>query len=262
MALTYQVDSLDGVDEAVKALYVADGEKFKLDVEGVIATSEYDSKITEANGKLKEVRKKSDEYIKKLKGFGENTPESIEELLQKSSELQILADQNKGTSEDTEAKLKANKEYYDSKLGDANTKHAEKVLELQNAINAKEAIILDSKLEKEIIDNVKETAKTESLIDVISLMKGMIEYNAEAEVFESKGTGLSIEELSKQFFKERPYLVKESTSGGSQGNLNKGALDDPFKEGDSYSRTKQAQMFRENPELAKKLQEQAQKLQK
>lgn len=98
MALKYQVDSLDGLDDDLKALYTEKDGKFVLDVEGVEDTSGLKESLRASNKEAMERRKQLEAW----KRIGK-TPDEIEELL----EAQRVADEEKATKKGEWEKLKA-----------------------------------------------------------------------------------------------------------------------------------------------------------
>ncbi len=98
MALKLVVDSLEGVDEAHKALYTEDNGKFRLQVDGVEDTSGLKTALSQANKEAAERRKQLETW----KRFGKS-PDEIEELI----EAQKAAEEAKAEKAGEWDKLKA-----------------------------------------------------------------------------------------------------------------------------------------------------------
>lgn len=91
MALKLNVDSLEGIDENHRALYVADGDKFKLAVDGIEDT-------TVLKDTLRKERKRADDAEKQKKAWERSgkTPEEIQELLEAHEARQLSESERKG----------------------------------------------------------------------------------------------------------------------------------------------------------------------
>lgn len=128
MALQLTIDSLDSVDESVRSLYVADGEKFKLDVSGVEDTAGLKSALQ----KEREAARQATKQAHAWSSLGK-TPEEIQQLL----EAQRKADEDKAAKNGEWDKLKAQmQEQFSSERG-----------KLEQALKAK-----DSAIERYLID--------------------------------------------------------------------------------------------------------------
>lgn len=256
MALDYLRESLEGIDEGLQALYQEKEGKYYLDVAGVMPMSEYDAKTIEFKGKEKALRKKADEYMNTLKGYGDYTPETVKELESKMKELELNADSFKGTSEDVEKKIQALKEYHENKSNDLVSKYTTQLSEKDSMISQVSNQLLEMKKDIEIRKEVEKWSREDTINDSVYLLKDMIDYNQEGETFEGKENGLTIAEVCEKFYKDRPLFCKPSNSGGATGNKNGQSISNPFKSGQE-NKTEQAKMFRENPELARRLQKEA-----
>ncbi len=91
MALKLTVDSLDGMDDAAKALYVQDGEKFKLDVD--VPQPEDTSGLKNALQAERKIANALDKKVKNWEKLGKQ-PEEIQELIE-AQELQARSQAEK-----------------------------------------------------------------------------------------------------------------------------------------------------------------------
>ena len=102
MALKLIVDSVDGLDDSVKALYVEKDGKFHLDVDGIEDTSGL-------KGALTKERKRADEMEKKIKRWERlgKTEDEIAELVAKAEETAQTEAEKKGEWEKLKAQMNA-----------------------------------------------------------------------------------------------------------------------------------------------------------
>ena len=89
--LKYNVDSLEAVDEPLRALYEQDGDKFKLKVEGVEDTSGLKNALSAERKRAAELEKQT----KTWKTLG-RTPEEIAELVQAAEQKAQTEAERKG----------------------------------------------------------------------------------------------------------------------------------------------------------------------
>jgi hypothetical protein len=94
MPLDLIVDSLDSIPEALRGAYVADGDKFKLDVTGVVSESEV-AGLKSALQKERGSRGAAEKQIKAWQNLGK-TPEEIADLLAAQAEAERLAAEKSG----------------------------------------------------------------------------------------------------------------------------------------------------------------------
>jgi uncharacterized phage infection (PIP) family protein YhgE len=101
MALKAIYDKQDDIPEAYRDLFTERDGKFELTgIEGVKTQADVDR----LNEGLRKERKKVEDLEAKVKTFGEDTPEAIEELRQENEKLKIQVETGKGAEID-EAKL-------------------------------------------------------------------------------------------------------------------------------------------------------------
>ena len=92
MALPIVVDSLDAIEEGKRGLYVADGDKFKLDVEGIEDVNKLRSDLSHANREAADRRKAVKELEEKYAGID---PVKVREMMAKldqDGEAKLLAE--------------------------------------------------------------------------------------------------------------------------------------------------------------------------
>ncbi len=126
--LKLNVDSLDAVDEPLRALYEPDGDKFKLKVEGVEDTSGLKSALSAERKRAADLEKQA----KAWKSVGK-TPDEIAELLQAQEARALTEAEKKGEWDKIKAQM--------------NTAH-------ETALKAKDETIgaMRRRLEAELVD--------------------------------------------------------------------------------------------------------------
>ena len=99
MALQLKLDSLDSVDEAFKALYKKEGEKFVLDVEGV-------EDVTGLKNTIKAVKAERDQAAKAARELKIAQEEAEQLRLKESGDFKTLAEQSAAKELETSKELK------------------------------------------------------------------------------------------------------------------------------------------------------------
>lgn len=88
MSFKFQVDTLDEVPEGNREHYVERNGKYEIQVEGMRTQGDVDRVM----GSLKKERTDHDQAKARVRGFGEHTPDSIEELVVKIEDQRLLLD--------------------------------------------------------------------------------------------------------------------------------------------------------------------------
>ena len=214
--LKLNVDSLDAVDEPLRALYEPDGDKFKLKVEGVEDTSGLKSALSAE-------RKRAADLEKQAKAWksGGRTPDEIAELLQAQEARALTEAEKKGEWDKIKAQM--------------NTAH-------ETALKAKDETIgaMRRRLEAELVD-AKATAAIAAAKGVPELLLPIVQrfvkvdedfsvqvVDAKGEPrFNGKGEALSISDLITEMRATELYGRAfegsgQSGSGMQPGNPNGG----------------------------------------
>lgn len=126
MALKAVLDTLDGVDEAHKALYVQADGKFRLDVEGGFKTSEEISGLTSALGKERSSREAAERAAKAFEGLD---PEKAREALEKLKTVDL-------TKLKSVEEIQREWEAREKPLKDKLTQYEQSVLDLNNQLDS------------------------------------------------------------------------------------------------------------------------------
>lgn len=190
MALDFEIDSLDGVDESLKSLYKEHKGKFRLDVTGIDPADELKRTVTN-------VKRERDEAKEKARILEEQRIAAEEERLREKSEFKELYEREKSAAqkmkEDWEAeKAATNKE----KLHSA-------ALEIAAALGDKESSV---------------KLLTREAKDYISIDAGKIKY-------EIGGIEVDKQAVMKMLLEEYANICKSSgaNGGGAVGGKNGGA---------------------------------------
>lgn len=260
MALDYKVENIEMVDEAYRSLYEqkAEGDKtyYVLDVNGVKPESEFNV----VHNTLAKERSLKNQFEKKLKAYGDHTPESIQAL---STELENLKTARSTATE--EEFLKRISEVKEANLKDMQRirdEYSTKELEYQTQIKSKEREIVDMKLETELSRLYKKKGEDSGFKLAYTLAKQELDWNHDAGEFRTKDGFSRIGDwIDDVLFKEYPCLLKGSASAGATGSGGSGSaaqFDKYFNKGDSkywtdeYS-NKREEFFRKDPARAREL---------
>ena len=190
MALDFEIDSLDGVDESLKSLYKEHKGKFRLDVTGIDPADELKRTVTN-------VKRERDEAKEKARILEEQRVAAEEERLREKSEFKELYEREKSAAqkmkEDWEAeKAATNKEKIHSAA-----------LEIAAALGDKESSV---------------KLLTREAKDYISIDAGKIKY-------EIGGIEVDKQAVMKMLLEEYANICKSSgaNGGGAVGGKNGGA---------------------------------------
>lgn len=216
MALDFEIDSLDGVDESLKSLYKEHKGKFRLDVTGIDPADELKRTVTN-------VKRERDEAKEKARILEEQRVAAEEDRLREKSEFKELYEREKSAAqkmkEDWEAeKAATNKE----KIHSAS-------LEIAAALGDKESSV---------------KLLTREAKDYISIDAGKIKY-------EIGGIEVDKQAVMKMLLEEYANICKSSgaNGGGAVGGKNGGAAKKP----EEYSEAERMQMYRSEPAKFKEL---------
>ena len=102
MALVFEIDSLDGLEESVKSLYKPHGEKFRLDVSGIDPADELKSALQREREERKAAKARA-EQLEREKA------EAEEERLREKSEFKELYEREKSAAQKLREEWEAEK---------------------------------------------------------------------------------------------------------------------------------------------------------
>lgn len=152
--LKYELDTLEGISEELQSLYKKDGDIFKLQVEGVVPKTEYDTVNQRAVNAQHEAerRRKTNERL-----LAEVGAESVEEFDDKLKELQKGKG---GNNDEIVAQLKSS---YEQKLSEMQSQH--KTLLQANAVGQLKEELLKQNIVQAGLDPLSLMAKDRINID-------------------------------------------------------------------------------------------------
>ena len=218
MALKFEVNSLDDVDEAVRGLYTEQGGKFVLAVDGAVSKSKLDEfrnnnvdlsrKLDDLNSRFKDVdpelyRTLSEEH-RKLKDKKLIEAGKIDELVEERvKEMRQVLEQErdgyKGQFTDTRSRL-------------------EKVL----IDNEASRFAVEMGCVETALDDIVMRARSQFKLDKDDRAVAM---DGERVIYGADGASpLSIKDWMSALTKKAPHLFKQSSGGGSQGSGSGGSV--------------------------------------
>ena len=244
MALEIVVDSIDGLDDSIKNLYIADGDKFKLDLASDIKTQ---ADVDNVKTALQAERALKKSLEVKLNSFGTMTADEVKALQTQLEQAKLNVKDS--DSDEVKQRIEDIKALYQNKLS-ASTSELET---LQNQLKENQNKILDARFNDELRNQLDDKVNPKSVEDIIKLAKLELKYNNDADSFNTSD-GLDSKSWLSNFLKDKAYFLKESVTGVSKGSSNKNNTENPWTT-DNW--TEQTRILISNPELAKKLQLQA-----
>ena len=286
MGLKYQIDSLDGLDESVAAMYVEKDGKFVLDVSGlpeppkppdtpVIPTPEDTTGLKSALKKEREARKVLEKQAKTFDGLD---PIKYKEMTERITELKAQEDaairkeaEKKGQWEKLEQDLQAESV---RKLAAVNTAASEKESTLLQQIADVTSAMEVEIGEKAIIAAISKAEGNTTLlmphingkIKVVKQDSGKYEpvvVNASGEIrYDTAGAPMTpdalIEEIKTQpefqvAFKTKTQAGGSDSTGGHEGGS---TPNNPFKK-ETLNLTEQGKLITTDPKQAEKLKKEA-----
>jgi hypothetical protein len=182
MSLKPVLDSIDGVDEAVKAFYVEQDGKYRLDVEGGFKTHDEINGLTSALNKERDARSKMEKTLKKFEGI--ENPEDAVKALETIKNL----DEKKLIDAGEVEKVKA----------EVAKAMQTKIDELQNAVAEKEQI-----LTKELIGG--RFARSKFISDKLAIPQDLVEHRFGSSFKIEEGKVVAYDQHgNKLYSKDRP----------------------------------------------------------
>jgi len=291
MALTYQVDSLDGLDESVASLYEEGDNGYVLKVEGIPETG---SSTQEEPVALKETLKKVRSERKVAEKENKQLSKQLNELKQKYGSINFdeieelkafheTAKQREDELKQEEAKKRGEWEALEQQLKEKHMSELEKVKtdlssQIESLLKEKDTALnemqtsLDSQIkDRDVTEAIAKAKGNLTLVKphVLPQVKIMNEdgvyvtrvVDRDGEVrMNDMEEPMSVDELiqeikSKPEFQGDGIFEREKTPGGSGSTGNKAKAptkDNPWAK-ESWNLTRQGQIIKSDPALAEKL---------
>ena len=257
MALKAIIDSKEEIPEGVESFYEEKEGKYHLAVEGFTEKS----KLDELRNSNIDLRQQLDEATGKIDSFKGIDPVSAREALTKMQQVENKELIDKGQFDELLAKQESE---YGGKI-DALQKHA---TEQENSAKKYKDELETYRVTSAIQTAVNEAGTPQSwaFADILSRAKTSWNIDDKGDLFciDSSGKArysengtqyLSPQEWSKELIANAPHLFVSSTGRGANGSGElggKGTGTNPWKK-DNLSLTKQGEIYKDNPTLAKQL---------
>ena len=216
MALAFEIDSLDELEESVKSLYKPHGEKFRLDVSGIDPADELKGALQREREERKAAKARA-EQLEREKAAAE------EERLREKSEFKELYEREKSAAQ------KMKEEWEAEKLATKKEKINNAALQIGAELGDQESSV---------------KLLTREAKDYIEIENGVVKYLI-------GGVEVTKEVLVDTLAKQYPQLCKGSgaSGGGAAGGKNGGAAKKP----EEYSEAERMQLYRNEPAKFKEL---------
>jgi len=280
MPLAMTLDDISELDETTQTFYKKQGDKYVLDIGDGVSSHPEIEKLSSA---LKKERENAQELKKNLKQFKDTyqniDPAKVDEMEQKLSEFQKQ-------QEEEERKKAESKEQWSKLEKDLQEKHQQQLKAYEEKIqslsqqNEETISAMQTSLEKEIkgkgivsaiAENEGNLALLQPHVDPhVKVVEEDGTYNArvvddKGQIrINDKGQPMSISELvsemkQKPEFQGEGIFKKEKQDGGSGSAGNRGSetnTKNPWKK-DQFNLTEQMKIFKEDPQLAERLKQEA-----
>jgi hypothetical protein len=210
MALAFEIDSLDGLEESVKTLYKEHNGKFRLDVSGIDPADELKGALQREREERKAAKARADQLEREK-------AEAEEVRLREKSEFKELYEREKSAAQ----KLK--EEWEAEKLTTKKEKISNAALQIGAELGDQESSV---------------KLLTREAKDYIEIENGVVKYLI-------GGVEVTKEVLVDTLAKQYPQLCKGSgaSGGGAAGGKNGGAAKKP----EEYSEAERMQLYRSEP---------------
>lgn len=195
MALKYQIDSLEGLDDSVKSLYTEKGGKYVLGIEGLPDTGELDG----LKKKVDELLNEKKEANKKAKEAEEAAARAAEEAARKSGDVAALEKSWKDRLAKREAELSAQIEQLNGNITSLTVGQTATKLAAELAVQGSADVLLphiSSRLKSELRDGKAVTVVLDK---------------------DGKPSAMTVDELKNEFVSNKafaPLIAGSKASGG------------------------------------------------
>jgi hypothetical protein len=211
MALALNIDTLDSVPEAVRALYVPNGDKFKLDVDGIEDTAGLKSALEKERTTARELSKQTGAW----KALGK-TPEEIQALIsaQEKAETEKLAQAGE----------------WDKLRAQQNDLHAKAIAAMTETVAAKDRAVSKNVVDAQAIAAIAASkGNTDLLMPFVRSALKAVEVDGDYSVrvigtdgnprVNAKGDFLSVSDLVSEMKQDTKYGPLFQSSGASGGGM-------------------------------------------
>ena len=261
------LENLDELPESIdpRELFVEKDGKFELAIEGVKTQADID-RLTKALSKERTDHRATKD---KVKGYGDLTPESIQELQDELDELRASGEgKGKGGRPSDEQvqklvqiALEKERRPLDKKIKDLETQ--------VTTLVGENVVLIGEKKKRVLVDSIREVTagdkgvpiRPEALVDVELFAERVFDFDEAGKPVTKDGVGvepgLSPRELltTIQVEGKRPHWFKDTEGAGAtggKGSPGKFTGTNPFDKS-TFNLSAGSKMFKENPALAKRL---------
>lgn len=220
MALDLNVDTLDAVPEAMRALYIPNGDKFKLDVNGVEDTAGLKSALKAE----RDLRDKADKENKQWKSLGA-TPDEIQTL--------------KTASEKAETERMVQASEWDKLKAQQSDLHAKELAKLSETVAAKDRAVMKNVVEAQAVAAVAAAGANKLIMPFVRNVLKAAEINGDyvVQVLNDKGEPrvnangefLSVNDLVSEMKADPQYGPLFPPSGASGGGMSQAGSGNTLK---------------------------------
>lgn len=252
MALNFEVENLDSIEDSYRGLYkkaLKDGKEiYCLDVVGAVA----DSDITKLKNALNSEREMKADFEKKFKAFGEWTPDSVRDMQEKLTALEAGSG---SASEEITRKMEEIRTNYQTKNAELKASYDKQISDLNKEIEMKDNLIMTT-MRKDAVKQVYDGKGDKTMFDAfLYYIAPKIEFSKEKQVWQSVDGLQSLQEVVDDVFNTCPGFLSATVSAGArETNVGGSTWDAVFNpKSPKYNRTEQAKLFKQNPERAREL---------
>mgnify|MGYP003112303412 CR=1 FL=1 len=204
--LKYQLDSLEGLDDSVKALYTEKDGKYVLGIEGLPDTSEYETRIGEMDAKINELLGEKKKTQQKAKEAEEAARKAAEEAARKSGDVETLE--------------KSLNESWSEKYGKLENDSKTKIETMTGTINR---LLVDSVAQK-MASELSLDGSADVLVPHIKQRLKAIERDGDYQTAiltkDGKPSALNFDDLKNEFANNpafKPVIASTKANGGGAG---------------------------------------------
>lgn len=237
--LKYQLDSLEGLDESLCALYEEKDGKFTLKVEGVP-----NDNVDGLKAKVAELLNESKEAKRKAREAEDAARLAADEAARKNGDVAALEKSWKDKMAAREAELQAERDAALGAVRDLTVNDTATRLAAELAVPGSADVLLPHIKNRLAL----ETQDGKPVVRVLGP--------------DGKPSAATVDDLRKEIANDKrfaPLIVASLANGGGASGSKGGRAADknPFAKGDGFNLTEQARLMRENPALAAQLKSQA-----
>ena len=256
--LKYIVTSEDDLpeDEKLRELYVKEGDKWVLNVQGVVPKKQVDEFRTE-NVKLRK-------EVEKFKGIDpEEVPAKLQRLTEVEEELEALKDTDKNKV----------KELVEQRTNEMKTAHEKQLKALQDEAAGLRSNLKTLKIDQQITESGAGFGlRNGAAPDLVARARSVFDLDDDGnivardadgqQIFNKAGEPLSPNDWVESMTKDAAHLFDPNEGTGSKGGAKGGgplAGTNPWKK-ETFNMTEQGRILKEDPERARRLAAQAGKV--